>query len=50
LLVCPKYEKHRDKMRKAVGVGGMKMVKLLGDHRRVKHTIEFIGSMDRLEF
>jgi hypothetical protein len=36
LLVCPKYEDQRDKMRKAVGVGGMKMEKLPRDHRRVK--------------
>jgi ribonuclease HI len=50
LLVCLKYEEQRDKMRKAVGVGGMKMEKLLGDHRRVKHTVEFIESTDRFEF
>jgi predicted regulator of amino acid metabolism with ACT domain len=50
LLVCLKYEKQRDKMRKEVGVGGMKMAKLLGDHRRVKHMVEFIESMEQLEF
>ena len=37
-------------MRKAVGVGGMKMEKLLGDSRRTKDTIEFIESTERFEF
>jgi predicted regulator of amino acid metabolism with ACT domain len=50
LLVCPKYKKQRDKMRKEVRVGRMKMAKLVGDHRRVKHTVEFIESTERLEF
>ena len=35
LLVCQKYERLRDEMRKKVGVGGMKMEKLLGDPRRI---------------
>jgi len=37
-------------MRKAVGVGGMKVEKLLGDSWRIKDTIEFIESMERFEF
>ena len=33
-LTCmPKYEKERDKLRKKVALGGMKLEKLLGDHR-----------------
>ena len=50
LLVCQKYERSRDRMRKAVGVGGMKMEKLLGDPRRTKDTIEFIESTERFDF
>jgi hypothetical protein len=50
LMVCQKYERLRDRLRKKVGIGGMKMEKLLGDHRRVKHTAEFIESIERFEF
>jgi ribonuclease HI len=50
LMVCRKYERLRDRMRKEVGIGGMKMEKLLGDHRRIKHTAEFIESTERFEF
>lgn len=50
LMMCPKYERLRDKMRKGVGEGGMKMEKLLGDHKRVKHTVEFIEGTGRFEF
>jgi hypothetical protein len=50
LMVCPKYERLRDKLRKEVGIGGMKMEKLLGNHRRIKHTAEFIDSTERFEF
>jgi predicted transcriptional regulator len=31
-MVCPKYARLRDKMRKKVGLGGMRLAKLLGDH------------------
>ena len=44
LMVCPKYERLRDGMRKEVGIGGMKMEKLLVDSRRIKDTVEFIES------
>jgi len=37
-------------MRKAVGVGGMKMEKLLGDPKRIRDTIEFIENTERFEF
>jgi hypothetical protein len=33
-----------------VGVGGMKMEKLLGDARRTKDMIEFIECTERFEF
>jgi hypothetical protein len=50
LMVCPNYERSRDGMRKKVGVGGMKMEKLLGDPRRIKDTVEFIESTERFDF
>jgi ribonuclease HI len=50
LMVCPMYERLRDKMRREVGEGGMKEEKLLGDYRRIKHTVEFIEGTERFEF
>jgi len=50
LMVCPKYERWRDRMRKQVGIGGMKTEKLLGDSRRIKDTVEFIESTGRFDF
>src|SRR5436190_19122300 len=49
LLVCQKDERERDRMRKMVGVGGMKMEKLLGDSRRIQYTVEFIDSTRRYD-
>jgi hypothetical protein len=39
LLICPKYEKERDKLRRKVGAHGMREEKLLGDAKIVKHTL-----------
>ena len=50
LMVCQKYERLRDRMRKEVGIEGMKMEKLLGDARRIKDTVEFIESTERFNF
>ena len=50
LMVCPKHERWRDRMRKKVGVGGMKLEKLLGDSRRIKDTVDFIESTERFDF
>jgi hypothetical protein len=50
LIVCPKYETLRHKMRKVVDETGMKMEKLLGDHRRIKNMVEFIEGTGRFEF
>src|SRR5277367_6978272 len=50
LLVCQKYERVRDRMKKMVGVGGMKMEKLLGDSRRIQYTVKFIESTGRFDF
>ena len=50
LMMRPKYQRLRDGMRKEVGVGGMKMEKLLGDSRRIKDMVKFIESTDRFDF
>ena len=50
LMVCQKQERCRDKMRKEVGEMGMKVEILLGDHRRIKHTVKFIKGTGRFEF
>jgi len=50
LMVCPQHERLRDRMRKKVGVGGMKLEKLLGDSRRKKDTVDFIESTERFDF
>jgi len=50
LLICSKYEKERDKLRREVGAEGMREEKLLGDVRRVKHTIQFIEDAGRFDF
>lgn len=51
LMVCQKYARLRDRMRKEAGIGeGMKMEILLGDYRRIKHTAEFIEGTGRFDF
>ena len=50
LLICLKYEKERDKLRRVVGAQGMREEKLLGDVKKVKHTIQFIEDMGRFDF
>jgi ribonuclease HI len=50
LLICPKYEKERDKLRREVGAQGMREEKLLGDVKKVKHTIQFIEDVGRFDF
>jgi ribonuclease HI len=50
LLICSKYERERDKLRRKVGAQGMRVEKLLGDARRVGDTIQFIEDTGRFEF
>jgi ribonuclease HI len=50
LLICSKYEKERDKLRREVGAQGMREEKLLGDVKKVKHTIQFIEDVGRFDF
>ena len=49
-IVLLQLRTHWDEIRKKVGVGGMKMEKLLGDSRRIKDTVEFIESTERFDF
>ena len=50
LLKCALYEKERDWMRKEVGIEGMRMSKLLGDPKLIKHIIQFIVDTKRFDF
>jgi len=50
LLVCPEYERKRDKLRRTVGIGGMRVDKMLGDVRRIEDTIQFIEPTKRFNF
>jgi hypothetical protein len=50
LLTCSKYEKERDKLRREVGAQGMREGKLLGDAKKVKHSIQFIEDAGRFDF
>jgi hypothetical protein len=50
LTKCPKYEKHRQELIQNVGIGGMKIENLLGDAKRLKHTIHFVKRTKRFEF
>ena len=50
LLICSKYEKERDKLRREVGAQGMRDEKLLGDVKKVKHTLQFIKDTGRFDF
>src|SRR5947207_11837050 len=38
LLKCELYEKERDQLRMEVGIEGMRVSKLLGDPKSIKHT------------
>ena len=39
LLNCELYEKERDRLRMEAGIEGMRVSKLLGDPKLIKHTI-----------
>jgi hypothetical protein len=50
LLLCATYDEERDTLRKEVGFGSMRVGKLLGDLKNVKHTLEFVKSTGRFTF
>ena len=44
LLECRKHTAQRKKLRKEVGVERMKVYKLLGDPKLIKHIMEYIAT------
>jgi len=50
LLWCTKFDREREKLRKEVGIGGMKVEKLLGFPKLIKPLLEFIRATKRLTF
>ena len=49
LLECRKYREQRKKLRKEVGTVKMRVARLLGDTKVIKHTLEYIKTTGRLE-
>ena len=49
LLECRKFREQRKKLRKEVGSVKMRVARLLGDTKLIKHTVEFINATGRLE-
>jgi ribonuclease HI len=50
LLHCPQYDRQRAKLTRHVGVGGMRMEKLLGYREIVGNTLEYIKETRRFDF
>src|SRR5271170_6822172 len=50
LLVYPRYERERDKLRKKVGMQGMNIEKLLRDTKMIKDTMKFVEDTKRFNF
>jgi hypothetical protein len=44
LLECRRYVKQRSTLRKEVGIGGMRVDKLLGEPKTIKHTMEYVAT------
>ena len=49
LLECRKFREQRKKLRKEIGAGKMRVSRLLGDTKLLKHTLEYINATRRLE-
>ena len=49
LLECRKYKEERKKLRREVGAGNMRVVRLLGDTKLIRHTMEFMKVTGRLD-
>ncbi len=50
LLRCEKYDRQRDRLRRKVGIEGMRTEKLLGDLKLIQHTIKYIKETERFNF
>ena len=50
LLQCEKFDRQRDRLRREVGVEGMRTQKLLGVPKLINHTISYIEETERFNF
>jgi ribonuclease HI len=50
LCHCPRYDRQRAKLVKKVGVCGMRIEKLLGRPRMIRHTLRYVEETGRLPF
>ena len=50
LRSCTRFEKEREKLRKEVGIGGMKVEMLLGYPKLIKPTLKYIRATKRFTF
>jgi ribonuclease HI/endonuclease/exonuclease/phosphatase family metal-dependent hydrolase len=50
LLHCPRYDRQRALLVKKVGVGGMRVEKLLGRPRMIRHTLNYVDETRRFTF
>ena len=50
LLICPNYEREREKLRKETGIQGMRIESLLGDPDLIHLTPEYVGETGRFNF
>jgi hypothetical protein len=50
LLHCPRYERQRARLVREVGVGGMRVEKLLGRRGMIRHTLKYVEETKRFLF
>ena len=50
LLVCTKFEDQRVELRKKVEARGMRVERLLGDKKLIRHTLDFVEQSNRFDF
>ena len=50
LLVCTKFEDQRVELRKKVEARGMRVERLLGDEKLIRHTLDFVEQSNRFDF
>ncbi len=50
LLSCSRYDRERVELMRKVGVTGMRIQKLVGHPKLVKHTLEYVENTERLKY
>lgn len=50
LLHCPRYDRQRARLVREVGVGGMRVEKLLGRRGMIRHTLKYVDETGRFTF